>query len=79
MISYLETLPRDYKTVFMLNSAEHEISIAIESKILKNTQMMYLSCLQMLKCQQMLAFKHLLCPFLHFNIYKQDKFHAQLS
>ena len=31
----------------------------------------------MLKCQQLLAFKH--NKFWHFNIYEQEKFHAQLS
>ena len=39
--------PRGYKTVFMLNSTEHEISTAHKTKILTNKEV---SCLKSLRC-----------------------------
>ena len=71
--------PQGYKTFYMLNSAEHEISTAIELK------------LKYWKIVSFLAVKLLVCVFIllinvkikincsHFNIYEEDKFCAQLS
>ena len=55
---------RDYKTFFMLNSFEHEILNAHKCKHIKKFSIFqaqislecYFSCLQMLRCQHLLAF-----------------------
>ena len=68
--------PRGYKTFYMLNLTEHEISTAHKTKIPRN--------------KNVSSFKSLRCCIYHFNkcknantwhlnVYKQDKFRAQLS
>ena len=56
--------PQGYKNIFMLNSAEHEISNACNYKTIKKFSYFqaqislecYFSCSKMLKCQRWLAF-----------------------
>ena len=66
--------PRGYKTFFMLNSTEHEISTAHKNK---NTNKKEVSCFKSFKCCIYHANKCL--NGRHFNIYKHDKFRAPLS
>ena len=69
--------PRGYKTCFMLNSTEHEISTAHKSKIPANKEV---SCFKSLRCCIYHANKCLNANNCwHFDIYEQDKFRAQLS
>ena len=63
------TWPRGYKTFFILNSTEHEISTAQKTKIPTNEEV---SCFKSLRCCIYHANK---C----FNINEQDKFCVQLS
>ena len=66
---------RGYKTFFMLNSTEHEL--LIKAKIQANEEV---SCFKSLRCCIYHAYRCLNAnKCWHFNIYKQDKFHAQLS
>ena len=58
--------PRGYKTFFVLNSVEHEISYAHKYKNIKKFGLFkaqlslecYFSRSYMLKCQQLLAYQH---------------------
>ena len=71
------TRPQRYKNLFS-NSTQlsMKFQLLIRTKILKikgfllsNPQLLFLSCLKMFKCQQLLAF----------NIYEHEKLYAQLS
>ena len=67
MHSYLEVWPGGYKTFFMLDSTEHEISTAHKTKM---QEKIGISCSHLM---------YLSCNCWHFNIYEQYKFHTQLS
>ena len=72
----METRPQGYKTFFMLNSTEHDISTAGKTKIPAN--------------KEVFGFKSLRCGIYHanrclnanncwhFNILEQDKFRTQI-
>ena len=63
--------PEPIKLIFMLNSAEHEISTAHKTKMLTNKDFSYF---QTLSC-----FIYHAIFLGHINIYEHDRFHAQLS
>ena len=72
---YLGTLiwPRGYKTLFMLNSFEYEFFHAHKYKNIKKFG--FYQAQIRLEC----FFFYPLINCWHFNIYKQEKIHAQLS
>ena len=67
---------RGYKTFSMLNSAEHEISTAHNTKIPRKKEV---SCFKSLRCIYPADECYNPNYCWHFNIYEQDKFRAQLS
>ena len=75
---FSQARPRGYKTFFMLNSTEHEISIAHKTKIHVPTNV-EVSCFKSLRCCINHANKCNANNCRHFNNYEQDKFRAQLS
>ena len=72
-----KTGPKVIKLFFMLNSTEHEIQQLIKTKMPTNKEV---SCFKSLRCCIYHANKCLNANNCwHFNIYEQEKFHAQLS
>ena len=75
------TRPRGYKTFFMLNSTEHEISLGHKNKNTKNLKVFscsaQLSLLSWVEHERSLKILSVFCQY--FKIYNQIKFHAQLS
>ena len=72
--------PRSYKTFLMLNLAEHKIEMLISIKMWRNTAFLGSDKSKMLlflliNVKMPTTFNN--CS--HFNIYEQEKFHAQLS
>ena len=61
--------PQGYKTVFLLNSIEHQISTAHKIKMLKNIDFTLFYALRFV----------FIPNHWHFNMYEHDKFHVQLS
>ena len=66
--------PRLEKPFFMLNLAEHEIRPTNKSQITNNSQFFLAN--HNMKISLLINMK---MPYLHFHIYQQRKFHAQLS
>ena len=64
---------RGYKTFFVLNSTEHEISTAHKNVITDKLRSVFALSLSDV------VFNMLANDCWHFNIYEQDKFRAQLS
>ena len=77
-----DSRPRGYKTFFMLNSVEHEILNAHNYK--KYQEIRLFEAQISLECH-FLMLMNVEMPTInanncwHFNIYEQDKFHAQSS
>ena len=73
MLIYRAGLPRGYKTLFMLISAEHEIRNAHKYKI-------YIYIIGIFQAQISRECNIFLLIIVgHFNIYEQEKFHAHPS
>ena len=70
-----EARPRGYKTFFMLNSTEHEISTAYQQNLFNKE----VSCFKSHRCCIYNAKNVKMATNLHFNIYGQDKFRSHLS
>ena len=68
--------PRSYKTFFILNSTEHEISTAHKTKIPTFKEV---SCFQFLRCIYLANKCKNANNCWNFNIIEQFEFHAQLS
>ena len=69
--------PRDYKTFFILNSAEHEIYPAHKCENANNCGILTLISMINTISERLKARNFFIC--LYFRFYEQMKFRAQLS
>ena len=73
----LKSSPRGYKTIFILNSAEHKIILLINVKMPTIVGILTFISMINTKSERPKARKFFICRY--FSVYEQLKFRAQLS